>query len=339
MTRAGRMGVLLALVYVVVVLAGFVAPHDPLIHNREFAFAPPTRLHLVDAQGRVHARPFVYRLVLRPGSLETYEEDSTQIYPVRLFVQGGPFQIAGFTWDRHLFGTESPTPLFLLGSDEYGRDLFSRLLHGGRISLFAGLLGAALSLGVGVVLGGLAGFYGGWIDDVIMRGAELFLALPWLYLLLAVRMSLPLHIEPTEAFLLIVAIVGLVGWARPARLIRGAVLGARTQDYVTAARGAGASDPYLLRRHVLPQILGIALTQASVLVPQFVLAEVTLSFFGLGVTEPVPSWGNMLSGLQRYHVLASYWWMFLPAIALMLVFLLYYALADALHRRAALTLR
>jgi peptide/nickel transport system permease protein len=339
-TRASRhcrlMLWLLAILYVLVIAAGFVGPDDPATQNRDFPFAPPTRLHIVDGNGTLHLRPFVYALVRRPGTLDTYDEDRSRIYPVRFFVRGAPFRIAGFfSGDRHLFGTDSPTPLFLLGSDGFGRDLFARLLHGGQISLFAGLLGAGLSLGVGVLLGGAAGFYGGWRDDVIMRGAELFQALPWLYLLFAVRMALPLRIEPTQAFLLIVVIVGLVGWARPARLIRGVVLSARARDYVLAARSAGASDAYLLRRHVLPQVLGIALTQAAVLVPQYVLAEVTLSFFGLGVGEPVPSWGNMLSGLQRYHVLASYWWMFLPGIALIPVFLVYYTLADALHQRAA----
>jgi peptide/nickel transport system permease protein len=185
------------------------------------------------------------------------------------------------------------------------------------------------------VLGGLAGFYGAWVDELIMRVAELFLALPWMYLLFAVRMALPLHIEPAEAFLLVLAVIGLIGWARPARLIRGIVLSAKLRDYVAAARSLGASDLYLLRRHIWPQVLGIVLTQGALLVPQFILAEVTLSFFGLGVGEPVPSWGNMLASLQRYQVLSSYWWMFVPGLALIPVFLLYYALADALHQRAA----
>jgi peptide/nickel transport system permease protein len=328
---------LLALVYLAVIAAGFGAPGDPVTQHRELVFAPPARLHFVDPAGQFHWRPFVYAPVLRPGTFDSYDEDRARMYPVRFFVRAPPVRIAGlFSWERRLIGTESPAPLFLFGSDQYGRDLFARLLYGGQISLFAGLLGAALSLGIGVVLGGIAGFYGGWLDEILMRGAELFLALPWLYLLFAVRMSLPLQIAPAQAFLLIVIVVGIVGWARPARLIRGVVLSARTRDYVLAARSAGASDPYLLRRHVLPQVVGIALTQAAVLVPQYVLAEVTLSFFGLGVGEPVPSWGNMLSGLHRYHVLASYWWMFLPGIALIPVFLLYYALADALHQRASI---
>jgi peptide/nickel transport system permease protein len=148
-------------------------------------------------------------------------------------------------------------------------------------------------------------------------------------------MALPLHIEPVQAFILILVVVGLIGWARPARLIRGVVLSARAREYVVAARCLGASDVYLFRRHVLPQVHGVVLTQAAVLAPQYILAEMTLSFFGLGVAEPVPSWGNMLASLQRYHVLTSYWWMFAPGLALIPVSLLFYALADALHRRTA----
>jgi peptide/nickel transport system permease protein len=147
---------------------------------------------------------------------------------------------------------------------------------------------------------------------------------------------LPLHIDPGRTFLLLVTVIGVVGWARPARLIRGMVLSARQRDHVLAARGFGATDLYLLRRHVLPQTAGVVLTQLAVLIPRYVLAEVTLSFFGLGVTEPVPSWGNMLAAVQRYDVMTSYWWMFLPGIALTPVFLLYYALADALHEHTAI---
>lgn len=323
----------LALIYCSAVLAGFVVPYDPIAQNRDFAFAPPTRLHVVDASGQWHLRPFVYT-VTRTSYAGAFTEDRSRPYPVRFFVRGARYRIAGlFESDWHLFGTDSPTPLFLFGSDDFGRDVFSRLLFGGQISLFAGLLGVASSLTLAIVIGGAAGYYGGWVDEISMRAAELFLALPWLYLLFAVRMVLPLDLAPTQAFLLVLVVIGLVGWARPARLIRGLVLSARARDYVAAARCLGASDPYLLRRHVLPQILGILLTQAALLAPQYILAEVTLSFFGLGVGEPVPSWGNMLSSLQRYHVVASYWWMFLPGLVMVPVFWLYHSLADALHRR------
>lgn len=242
--------------------------------------------------------------------------------------------MAGLRGRRHLFGVEEPARIFLLGTDGLGRDQLSRLLHGAQISLAAGLLAAALSLGLGWLAGTVAGFYGRWIDAVVMRGAELFLALPWLYLLFAVRAVLPLHMSAGRAFLMVVLVVGLVDWARPARLVRGLVLSARERNYVLAARGFGASDLYVIRRHIAPQTLRLVLTQAALLVPQYILAEVTLSFLGLGVSEPVPSWGNMLAALQHYHVMVSCWWMWAPGLLLVPIFLAYFALAEALPRRA-----
>ncbi len=325
---------LLGILYVSVLLAGLLAPYAPTEQNRDMPFAPPTRLHFAEATGKLHLRPFVYRLVSQPGSFGDYGEDRDTRYPMRFLVRGAPYRIAGILGcNLHLFGFDEPARVFLFGSDGYGRDVFSRLLYGGQISLVAGLLAASLALGLGIVLGGLAGFYGGWVDDTFMRFAELFLALPWLYLLFAVRTSLPLHIDPAQAFLLLVVVLGLVGWARPARLIRGIVLSGKLREHVLAARAFGASDMYLLRRQVLPQAAGVVLTQLAVLIPQYILAEVTLSFFGLGVAEPVPSWGNMLAAVQRYDVLTLYWWMFLPGVALSTVFLLYYALANALHQQ------
>ncbi len=308
-----------------VFLAGFLSPYDPTEQHRAFPFAPPVRIRFVDADGRLRLRPFVYELVEdreRPG---VYREDRSRAHSLRFLVEGER---------RRLFGVEEPGLVFLLGSDGLGRDQFSRLLHGGRLSLAAGLLAAGLSLGLGFGLGTLAGFHGGRVDALIMRMAELFLALPWLYLLFAVRAFLPLHVTPPQAFLLLVVVIGLVDWARPARLVRGVVLSARERDYVLAARSFGASDAYLIRRHVAPQAAGVLLTQAALLVPQYVLAEVTLSFLGLGVSEPEPSWGNMLASLQQYHVLSSYWWMWIPGLALVPLFLAYHALADALHERA-----
>jgi len=329
--------VLLAAVYASAALAGFLAPYDPVEQNRGLAFAPPSRLHLVDDSGRVHLRPFVYALGPRPGTFDVYDEDRSRPYPIRLFPQGALYRLAGLIpADRHLFGVDEPARLFLMGSDEYGRDLLSRWIHGTQISPVAGLLAASLAVSVGLVIGGIAGFYGGVADQVLMGFAELVMAVPWLYLLLALRAALPLALEPIDAFLLVVIVIGVVGWARPARLVRSVVLSARTRDYVLAARSFGASDARVLRRHVLPEALGVALTQLALLVPQCILAEVTLSFFGLGVGEPLPSWGNMLAGVQRFHVLASYWWMFLPGIALVPLFLIYYAVTDVLHRRLVL---
>jgi peptide/nickel transport system permease protein len=228
---------------------------------------------------------------------------------------------------------DAPAQIFLAGTDNFGRDQFSRIVFGGQLSLAAGLLATGISLLLGLLAGCAAGFYGAWIDESAMRLAELFLVLPWLYVLLAVRSFLPLHISAEQAFLLVVAVIGTIGWARPARLVRGIVLSAKSRKYVTASRGFGASDSYILRRHVLPHTYGILLTQAALLVPQYVIAEVTLSFFGLGLGEPTPSWGNLLANLQHYNVMVSYWWMFAPALPLILVSLGYLTIADAFQER------
>jgi peptide/nickel transport system permease protein len=312
--------------------AGFLAPYRPTEQARALPYAPPTSLHVVDGSGRLHLRPFVYALVDDETMAGRYKEDRSQAFPIHFFVRG-PDELGDGSGGWRLFGVEEPARVFLLGTDGFGRDQLSRLLHGARISLFAGLLATVLSLGVGWVLGTAAGFYGRWMDAILMRSADVFLALPWLYLLFAVRAVLPLHVSAAQAFLMLVLVIGLVDWARPARLVRGIVMSARERNYVRAARGFGASDLYLIRRHIAPQTLGVLFTQAALLVPQYILAEVTLSFLGLGVGEPMPSWGNMLAALQRYHVMSSYWWMWAPGLALVPVFLSYFALSEALHSR------
>ena len=315
-----------------VMFAGFFAPYDFAAQDRDAPFAPPTAFHFVDARGTVHLRPFLYGARDSGRSGDGAAARAVEIYPIRWFVRGTPYKIAGvFTSRLHLFGVDPPARIFLMGSDAYGRDQLSRFLYGGQISLLAGLIAAILSVSIGVLAGGIAGYYGGWIDEILMRGGELFLALPWLYLLFAVRAALPLHISQWQVFLLLISVMGLIGWARPARLIRGVVLSAKQRNFVLAARGFGASEAYLLRQHVLPQTYAVLLTQITLLVPQYVLAEVTLTFLGLGVGEPMPSWGALLSSLQQYSVLSSYWWMFLPALLLIPLFVVFYAAADALQ--------
>ena len=324
--------VLLVALHAIVILAGFFAPYDPAEQDRKSPYLPPMRIHFVDAEGHFHARPFVYSLQLREGSYDKYEENTARPLALRFFVQSARYRLLGLVPARlHLFGAESER-IYLFGSDSYGRDQLSRFLYGGQVSLFAGLLGAGITLLLGLCVGAIAGYYGGWRDDLLMRLAELFLALPWLYLLFALRAFLPLSVSPLQAFLLIIAVLGAVGWARPARLVRGVVLSAKERDFVRAARGFGATSGHLLRRHILPEASGVLLTQAVILVPQFVLAEMTLSFLGLGVPEPVPSWGNLLSSLQQYSVLVSYWWMYLPALVMVPYFLGYLGLGSRLRQ-------
>jgi peptide/nickel transport system permease protein len=323
----------LVLLHILVIFPGFFAPYDFAEQNRDLPFAPPTRVHFGYGVGAFHFVPFVHPLRADSDASDAYTEDPTVSYPVHFLVNGAPYDVLGlWTAHLHLFGVDEPGKIFLFGTDDFGRDEFSRMLYGGRISLLAGMLGAAIAIFTGGTLGVLSGFFGRWLDAAVMRAAELFLTLPWLYLLFAVRAVLPLRIKTTDTFLLLVAIVGLVGWARPARLVRGMVLSAKERNFVLAAKAMGASNFHLLRRHILPETYGVLLTTAALLVPQFILAEVTLSFLGLGVGEPVPSWGNLLAELQKYSVLTSYWWMYLPAVALVILFLAYQWASSVLQK-------
>ena len=319
MRTGGRLALAVVVgVHLAVLFAGFLAPYDYAAQNRDRPYAPPSRPRFVTADGGFTLRPFV-----REAGIER---------PVRFFVPGSEYRLFGLVpCRRHLFGVDAPGRVFLLGTDAYGRDVLSRLLFGGQVALLAAWLAMALALGLAALLGAAAGFYGGAIDALVMRSAEIVLALPWLYLLLAVRAALPLRLSPGATFVSLVAVLGGLGWARPARLVRGIVLSAKERDYVRAARGFGASDLYLLRRHLLPEAAGVLLTQAALLLPHYVLAEVNLSFLGLGTPEPVPSWGSMLASLLRYHVLSSCWWMFSPVLLLVPLFLALDALARALQ--------
>jgi peptide/nickel transport system permease protein len=333
-----KIGILIALLaglHLALLLAGFFAPYDPTVQDRELPYAPPTRLHFKDDSG-FHLRPFVYpwTTVMDGEQAGNYKEDRSREYPVHFFVRGTRYKLLFVSETTvHLFGAAEPGKVLLFGTDGYGRDEFSRVLFGGQISVAAGLTATFVTLFAGSILGIIAGFYGRWVDEALMGVTELFLSLPWLYFLLGVRAFLPLHLSALRTFFLLTGVIGLIGWARPARLVRGIVLSSRNRNYVLAARGFGGSDFYLLRRHILPETFGLLLTQAALLVPRYIAAEVTLSFFGLGVSEPVASWGNMLSTLQQYSVLVSYGWLLAPACALVVTSVLYSSLADVFHSR------
>lgn len=310
MPRSSRVAfAALAALHGVILFAGFFAPYGYEVQHRDFPLAAPARVSFKTESGQ-----WTFRPQFAPAG-------SAKTHPVRFFVYGAEYRVLGFKAHIHLFGAGEPERIFLLGADSFGRDEFSRLLYGGQMSLLCGFLAAAVSLLLGVVLGAIAGYCGGLIDAALMRGTELFLAVPWIYLLFGIRAALPLNVPPRQAFLIIVGILGSVGWPIPARLIRGVVLSVKERRFVTAARGFGASAPYLLWRHILPETLGVIRTQAVLLAPRYVLAEVTLSFLGLGLPEPIPSWGNMLAGAQQVTVLASNWWLLAPAATLVPVVL------------------
>jgi peptide/nickel transport system permease protein len=333
MTRAARRAGLAAAValHAIVFAAPWIAPYDAAVLHRETPLAPPTRIHFVDAHGRWHARPFVCAIAQSPATLE-YAEDCGVRYPIRAFVtRTEPF---GFTTRtvRRLFGADPPGHVFLLGTDQFGRDMLSRLLEGARVSIGMAIAATAIALALALTAGAIAGYAGGVVDAMVSAGTELVLALPWLYLLVAVRAALPLSLPPAEGILVIVLLLGFLGWARPGRLVRAVVATARERDYVAAARTAGASTPRILVRHVLPEVSGLAAVTAVVLIRQFVLAETALSLFGLGVPEPIPSWGSMLAAAQRPHALTDTWWLLAPVGGLIVVCVVYYGLARALRQ-------
>ena len=330
---------LFIVLHLVVIFPGFFSTQAYAEQARDLPFSPPTRVHFIRPDGHLSLCPFVYGWNQAALDAGGYDVDRSQIYPLRFFTTGSPYTIiTGITASTHLLGVEKPSRLFLFGTDDLGRDEFSRMLYGGRISILAGWIGTAIALFTGAIVGLISGYSGRWVDSVTMRLVELFMALPWLYLLFAVRAILPLRIETTDTFILLIAVVGIIGWARPARLVRSMVLSAKERNFVLAARAMGASNFHILRKHILPQIVALLLTMAAYLIPQFILAEVTLSFLGLGIGEPVPSWGALLAELQKYTVLVNYWWMYAPGIALVALFLIYHWASSTIQQKVGVPL-
>lgn len=314
-------------------LADFLAPYDPAEQHRELYFAPPAKLHIAAAEGRW--RPFVYALQLADRERMQYAEDSARAYPLRFFVRGAPYRLFGFIPCRiHLFGVDEPARIFVLGSDGLGRDVFSRIVHGARLSLTIAGVALLISIPLALLIGCLSGFYGGWFDFACMRVMELFLALPALYLIIALRSALPLGLAPEKVFLAMVAVIALFGWANLARIVRGAALSLREREFVQAAVALGASDARIIFRHLLPNLTGLILTQAALAAPGYILAEVTLSYLGLGVPEPLPSWGSMLASVGGVEQLGTFWWNLAPGAAIFLTSLAFYLLAEGLRERS-----
>ena len=322
----------IAFLYFGALFADFISPYPYDVQFRHYPYHPPTPIHFFDEKGNFHIVPFVYGHKLVDPVRKLYTVDFSKKYRIKLFVRGYPHYLFGFIkTDLHLFGVEKGGHIFLLGTDRLGRDVFSRLLYGARISLTVGLVGVAISFFLGTIVGGISGYYGGLTDTVIMRLVEILMAFPAFYLMLALRSMFPISMPSTLVFLVIVAILSLIGWAGLSRVIRGMVLSIREQDYVKAAKVLGGSDLYVIVKHVIPNTFSYVIIAATLSVPAYILGEAALSLIGLGVQEPFPSWGNMLSEASNVYVLSNYPWILAPGLAISLVVIAFNLLGDGLR--------
>jgi len=304
--RARRAGVALGALLAGFALVGpWLTPAVPSDQSGEFVYAPPMRPHFVDAAGSLRW-PLVYPLTLENRLELRYVEDRSRPMPLRLFENGALLSV----------DAAHESPWFPLGADALGRDELARLAWGTRLSLGVALGAALGALIIGALVGGLAGSAGGLVDDGLMRVADIVMALPAVYLVLALRASMPLVLSTAEVFWTMVLVLAAVGWPLPARGVRAVVAAERAREYAEAARALGASRTRILLRHLLPAARGFLVVQTTLLVPAFVLAEATLSYVGLGFSEPIPSWGAMLREAGRGRAVVEAPWLLAPAIAI-----------------------
>jgi len=302
-----RAGVALTAAVVIFAAIGpWLVANAPEQQFQEYVFAPPMRPRIIDASGTPR-RPFVYPLRLVDRLERRYAEDRSQPMPVRLFQNGSLLSVDA-----------GAPPWFLFGTDALGRDQLARLAWGARLSLGVAVVAALGALAIGTLAGGAAGFFGGTLDEALMRTADFVIALPALYVVLALRAAMPLVLSQSQVFWTMVVVLALVGWPFPARGVRAVIASERTREYAEAARALGASRTRLLLRHLLPAARGVLVAQSTLLLPAFVLAEATLSFVGLGFGEPVSSWGTMLRDAGGGRTIAEAPWLLAPAGAIVM---------------------
>lgn len=320
--------------YLGALFADFLAVYHYNNEDRRYSYLPPTRIHFFDSEKGIFFKPFIYQYKFKLDEYHRriYFEDKSRAFPLKFLVQGDEYKFLGlFKTNIHLLGVDKPARLCLWGADSRGRDLFSRIIYGGRVSLSIGLFAAFISFSLGLIIGGISGYFGGRIDNLIMRLCEILMMVPFFYLMLALRAALPPDLSSTQIYIFMVLILSFIGWAGLARVIRGMVLSIKERDFVMSARALGLSKLKIITCHILPHTFSYVIVAISLSIPGYILGETGLSFLGLGIQDPVPSWGNLLSEILNIVKIKFYPWLLVPGGMIFLTVVCFNLLGDALR--------
>jgi len=336
--RLGVFGlIVLCILYLLVLFADFIAPYNFTETHTNFVYAPPSKIRFRDQEGK-WIGPHIYEMKRSrdPVTFQVvFTEDTTKSVPIKFFIRGEEYRFLGlFKTNLHLFGVEATpdkTMLLLFGADRFGRDVFSRVLVGGRVSMTVGLLGTFLSVCIGAIVGALSGFYGGKVDVLIQRFIELLRSFPRIPLWLALAVIVPPSWPSTWVYFGIVTVLSLIGWMGVARVMRGLVLSLKEKEFVLAAKVIGVSDMKIIIKHLIPNTLSYLIVVSTLSIPGMILGESSISFLGLGIKEPMTSWGLLLKQAQKFSELEAHPWLMIPGIFIMIAVLSFNFVGDALR--------
>lgn len=325
---------LLGVIYFALLFADFIAPYTKDFSDRTMAYVPPSKIFTIDENGKF-SKPYTYNYKREFDSQELkiiYTLDRSQKHYVKFFAKGQKYKFLGLIpMKRHLVTTDESGRLYLLGTDINGRDVFSRILFGGRISMTIGFLALFVLFPIGLLYGGIAGYFGGKTDMIMMRFAEAVMSIPSFYLLIILASILPSGMTSVQRFMLIVVILALIGWAGFARVVRGMVLSIKNQEYIQAAKSIGASRLRIIVKHILPQTTSFVIVAMTLSVPSYILSESGLSFLGLGIQQPDASWGNMLKEAQEYTNIIYRPWLLTPGFLIFIAVLAFNLIGDTIR--------